>query len=104
MWSCEVQRRVERPYVTGLLGLHHKSLAEMRRHALLPFSIRHGGALLAADPLPHRKSLPERLRAALPGGVFAVDLMPVRHEGSALEGVGRVYSSSDNGVIWGTRD
>jgi hypothetical protein len=94
-------RRVESAYVTGLLDLHHKTLSEMRYAGLLPFSIRHSSTLLAADPLPHRSSLRKRLRSAPVGGVLAVDLTPVLHEGSSIEGVSRVYSSSANGVIWG---
>lgn len=94
-------RRVESACVTGLLDLHHKTLSEMKQRGILPFSIRHSAFLLAADPQPHRSSLPERLKAAPSGNVLAVDLMPVLHEGSSLEGVSRVYSSSENGVIWG---
>ncbi len=92
-------RRVEQSYITGLLALQHKTLSEMHQHQLLPYSIRHSSVLLAADPLPH-ETVPS-LKQAQPGGVLAVDLMPVLHQGNAIEGVGRIYSSSDNGVIWG---
>lgn len=94
-------RRVENAYVTGLLDLQHKTLSEMSYAGLLPYSIRHSGVLLAADPLPHRTSLANRLRSAPEGGILAVDLMPVLHEGTKIEGVSRTYSSSANGVIWG---
>ena len=30
-----------------------------------------------------------------------MDLHPVLHESSSIEGVGRIYSSTDNGIIWG---
>ena len=93
--------RVETAYLTGLLDLQHKTLSEMKQKELLPFSIRHSSVLLAQDPHPYRNSLPQRLKRAPPGGILAVDLHPVHHEGSSIEGVGRIYSSTDNGVIWG---
>jgi hypothetical protein len=58
--------------VTGLLDLKHKTLSEMRAHELLPYSVRHSGALLAAGPQLHRASLARAKR----GGVLAVDLHP----------------------------
>lgn len=94
-------RRLEDAYITGLLSLEHKTLSEMSRCDLLPCSIRHASRLLARDPSPHQTSLDKRLRDAPAGAVLAVDLVPVTHEGQRIEGVGRVYSSSDNGLIWG---
>lgn len=94
-------RRLESGYVASLLSLEHKTLSEMSRHDLLPCSIRHASRLLAQDPTPHQTSLPKRLRDAPAGAVLAVDLVPVVHEGQRIEGVGQVYSSSENGLIWG---
>lgn len=94
-------RRLENAYVTGLIALEHKTLSEMSRQNLLPCSIRHAGRLLTRDCTPHRSSLHKRLHAAPQGAVLAVDLVPVLHEGQKIEGVGRVYSSSENGLIWG---
>ena len=94
-------RWVETAYLAGLLDLHHKTLSEMNHEGLLPYSIRHSSVLLARDPHPYRSSLPQRLHKVEAGGVLAVDLHPVRHEGSSIEGVDRIYSSSENGVIWG---
>lgn len=94
-------RQFESTYVTGLLSLEHKTISEMKRRRLLPYSVRHAGRLLARDPVPHQTSLYQRLASAPAGGVMAVDLVPVLHEGQRIEGVGRVYSSSENGLIWG---
>lgn len=94
-------RRLENAYITGLLSLEHKTLCEMSCRDLLPCSIRHASRLLARDPAPHQTSLVQRLCAAPAGAVLAVDLVPVRHEGQGIEGVGRVYSSSENGLVWG---
>jgi len=97
---------LESAYLTGLLDLQHKTLkvrlygSEMKQQKLLPFSIRHSGALLARDTTPYQTSLRQRLQRALPGGVLAVDPHPIQHQGSHIEGVGRIYSSSENGVIW----
>ena len=94
-------RQFESAYITGLLSLEHKTLSEMHRRKLFSFSIRHAGRLLAREPASHRTSLQKRLRTAPTGGVLVVDLVPVLHEGERIEGVGRVYSSSENGLIWG---
>lgn len=94
-------RQFESAYLTGLLSLEHKTLSEMHRRALLPYSIRHASRLLARDPVAQRRWFQKRLRNAPQGGVLVVDLVPVLHEGQHIEGVGRVYSSSENSLIWG---
>lgn len=94
-------RPFEQAYTTGLLALQYKTLAEMREQQVLPFSRTHSADLLAQDRHPHRAGLIGRLKEAPAGGILAVDLLPVKHEGSSIQGVGRVYSSTDNGVVWG---
>lgn len=94
-------RPFEQAYTTGLLALPHKTLADMRQHQLLPFGHTHSASLLAADPRPHRAGLSKRLQKAPQRGILAVDLVSVKHEGPSVEGVGRVYSATDKGVVWG---
>lgn len=94
-------RPFEQAYTTGLLALQYKTLAEMREQQVLPFSRTHSADLLAQDRHPHRAGLIGRLKEAPAGGILAVDLLPVKHEGPSIQGVGRVYSSTDNGVVWG---
>ena len=91
----------ERAYTTGLLALKHKTLAEMCQQRLLPYSHGHSASLLASEATPQQKGLARRLRHAPPGGILAIDLLMVKHDGASVQGVGRVYSSSDNGVVWG---
>ncbi|WP_297557150.1 transposase [Meiothermus sp.] len=43
----------------------------------------------------------ERLRLAPRGMYLGVDLVPVEHQGCWIEGVDRVYSSSDKAPVWG---
>lgn len=88
-------------YLTGLLSLQHKTLAEMSQQQLLPHSHGHSASLLAQETKPHQAGLARRLRSASAGGILAVDLVSVKHEGACVQGVGRVYSSSDNGMMWG---
>lgn len=83
-------RLFEQAYSTGLLALQHKTLAEMHQQRLLPYSHGHSASLLAADPIPHQAGLARRLQQAPPGGVLAVDLLSVKHEGVSVQGVGRV--------------
>lgn len=87
-------------YVAGLLNLEHKTLREMASKDLLPYSHGYCAHLLASDPKPYRCSLPRRLQHAPKGGYLAVDLVTVDHPGEHIQGVGRVYSSSDKGVVW----
>ena len=94
-------RPFEHAYTTGLLALQHKTLAEMCQQQILPHSHTHSADLLAGDPQPHRSGLAHRLKQAPPGGILAVDLLTVKHEGASIQDVGRVYSSTDNGVVWG---
>ena len=94
-------RPFEHAYTTGLLALQHKTLAEMSQQQILPHSHTHSADLLAQDPQPHRSGLARRLKDAPAGGILAVDLLTVKHDGPAIEGIGRVYSSTDNGVVWG---
>ena len=91
----------EQAYTTGLLALQHKTLAKMKQHQLLPYSHTHSADLLAGDPQPHRSGLTRHLKQAPAGGILAVDLLTVKHEGASIQGVGRIYSSTDNGVVWG---
>lgn len=103
MWNPAIPslNQFERGYVTGLLSLEHKTLREMSSKGLLPYSHGYCAQLLAGDPKPYQRSLPRRLQEAPRGGYLAVDLVTVKHPGERIQGVGRVYSSSDNGVVWG---
>lgn len=87
--------------MTGLLSLQHKTLLEMKDRGLLPYSHGYSASLLAQEAKPYRAGLARRLQQAPAGGILAVDLLTVKHEGTAVQGVGEVYSSSDNGMIWG---
>lgn len=90
----------ERGYISGLLSLEHKTLREMSSKSLLPYSYGYCAQLLANDPKPYLV-MPRRLQGAPKGGYLAVDLLTVKHPGENIQGVGRVYSSSDKGVVWG---
>ncbi len=94
-------RPFEQAYTTGLLALQHKTLAEMSQQKILPFSHTHSADLFAQDPQPHHSGFTRRLKSAPAGGILAVDLLTVKHEGASIQGVGRIYSSTDNGVVWG---
>lgn len=91
----------ERGYVLGLLSLEHKSLREMYAQGVLPCSVSYAAQLLSADPNAHRRNWPERLASAPQGGYLAVDLLVNQRQGQAIEGVGRVYSSCEKGLVWG---
>jgi hypothetical protein len=87
--------------MTGLVSLQHKTLLEMNTQGLLPYSHGYSASLLAQDAKPYKAGLARRLKRAPAGGVLAVDLLVVKQEGTLVQGVGEVYSSSDNGVVWG---
>lgn len=94
-------RPFEHGYMTGLLALEHKTLAAMSDKGLLPHGHSHSASLLASEPTPYQHGMARRLAEAPPGGVLALDLVNVRHEGNSVQGIGRVYSSSDKAVVWG---
>lgn len=87
-------------YVLGLLS-GCKSITEMVEKGLLPYGKSYGCQLLAADQAPHQHALARRLPGAPAGGYLAVDLLTLPHEGLAMEGIGRHYSSSRKGIFWG---
>ena len=63
--------------------------------AYVPYHKSQVAVRLAADPLAHQHGWEERLEDAPKGGYLAVDLLSVAHVGEGVEGLGRVWSSSD---------
>lgn len=93
----------EHAYITGLLTLEHKSLREMGRKGLLPCHPHHAAYRLASDPHPHQASLARRLQQAPQGWALAVDEVVVPKEGPLIQGLSRIWATSEKRVVWGLR-
>lgn len=93
--------RFERGYLWGLLQSPHKSLRTLVQEGYLPHRTTQSTLHLAADPLAHQKGWEQRLQAAPTNGYLVVDLLSVPHSGGTVEGVDRIYSSSEKRVVWG---
>jgi len=93
--------RWEQRYELGLLESEHKSPSAIAACGQLGYSSSYGYRLLKQQAKPYEVSRQERLKQAPKGMYLAVDLVPVTHEGCWIEGVDRVYSSSDKAPVWG---
>lgn len=93
--------RWEQRYTLGLLESQHKSPSALAAGRGMGHSASYGCRLLKQQAKPYESSRKERLRSAPKGMYLAVDLVPVAHEGCWIEGVDRVYSSSDKAPVWG---
>ncbi len=93
--------RWEQGYVLGLLGSEYKNPSAIAASGQLGYSSSYGYRLLKQQAKPYETSRQERLKQAPKGMYLAVDLVPVAHEGCWIEGVDRVYSSSDKSPVWG---
>lgn len=91
----------ERQYVLGLLESEHKSPSALASGGWSGHSASYGCRLLKREAKPYERSRLERLRLAPRGMYLGVDLVPVEHQGCWIEGVDRVYSSSDKAPVWG---
>lgn len=93
--------RWEQGYVLGLMQSEHKSPSAIAASGTIGYSPSYSCRLLKEEAKPHQSSQENRLREAPKGMYLGVDLVPVEHQGCWIEGVDRVYSSSDKAPVWG---
>jgi hypothetical protein len=93
--------RWEQGYVMGLIESAHKSPSAIAASGVVGHSPSYSCRLLRQEAKPYESSRERRLGAAPKGWYLGVDLVPVEHQGCWIEGVDRVYSSSDKAPVWG---
>ncbi|MDW8481304.1 MAG: transposase [Meiothermus sp.] len=93
--------RWEQGYVLGLMQSEHKNPSAIAASGATGYSPSYSCRLLRQEARPHEASRGRRLSEAPQGMYLGVDLVPVAHQGCWIEGVDRVYSSSDKAPVWG---
>ncbi len=101
--QCSLSRlqQWEQGYVLGLLQSAHKTPSAIAASGTIGYSPSYSCRLLRQEAKPYQSSRERRLEAAPKGMYLGVDLLPVAHQGCWIEGVDRVYSSSDKAPVWG---
>lgn len=95
--------RLHLAYVWGLLALSRFSLLETAAQGMLPCSVSYAARHRAAMPL--KTALPALSRARLSGAesevYLVVDFTPVLHGGITMQGIDRIWSTSEKRCVSG---